>query len=211
MLLRLHQDELVAEDQLKAVLLDARQSLWVHIPMVMLVVLSILLLMLNCLGCAGACLLSYSLLSGTELTDSTGQFLSNSLFQDLQCSCSSALFSMHAWHSGYLLTTWRIRWWTTLWLRRSLTTARVRASLTWSLTQFRGTSSAVASSHQQTGLVASQQAVVWRWRRSASWRMSTAAAAWRWSGTPPPLATRWWSFFYKVSLAAAWQYGWTCW
>ena len=67
MLLRLHQDELVAEDQLKAVLLDARQSLWVHIPMVMVVVLSILLLLLKCLGCAGACLLSYTLLSGTEV------------------------------------------------------------------------------------------------------------------------------------------------
>jgi hypothetical protein len=49
------------------VLLDARQSLWVHIPMVMVVVLSIMLLLLNCLGCAGACLLSYSLLSGTEV------------------------------------------------------------------------------------------------------------------------------------------------
>ena len=33
----------------------------------MVVVLSILLLLLNCLGCAGACLLSYSLLSGTEV------------------------------------------------------------------------------------------------------------------------------------------------
>jgi len=61
---RLNQEELVDEEQLKEVLLDARQSLWVHIPMLLMVVLSILMLLLNSLGCAGACLLSYSLLSG---------------------------------------------------------------------------------------------------------------------------------------------------
>eukprot|EP00092_Neocalanus_flemingeri_P000955 GFUD01001018.1.p1 GENE.GFUD01001018.1~~GFUD01001018.1.p1 ORF type:complete len:293 (-),score=63.28 GFUD01001018.1:59-937(-) len=61
---RLHKEEIVNQEQLTATLLEARQSLWVHIPMVMVVVLSVVLLMLNMLGCAGACLLSYSLLSG---------------------------------------------------------------------------------------------------------------------------------------------------
>jgi len=61
---RLHQEEIVSQEQLMDVLLEARKSLWVHIPMVLVVVLSVVLLMLNCLGCAGACLLSYSLLSG---------------------------------------------------------------------------------------------------------------------------------------------------
>jgi len=61
---RLHQEEIVNQEQLTEVLLDARQSLWVHIPMLMIMVISIVMLFLNCLGCAGACLLSYSLLSG---------------------------------------------------------------------------------------------------------------------------------------------------
>jgi len=61
---RLHKKEIVTEEQLVVSLMEARQSLWVHIPMVMLVVLSVVLLMLNCFGCVGACLLSYSLLSG---------------------------------------------------------------------------------------------------------------------------------------------------
>ena len=61
---RLHKKEIVTEEQLVVSLMEARQSLWVHIPMVMVVVLSVVLLMLNFFGCVGACLLSYSLLSG---------------------------------------------------------------------------------------------------------------------------------------------------
>lgn len=61
---RLHEEEIVGQEQLKEVLLDARQSLWVHIPMIMIMVLSVVMLFVNCLGFAGACLNSYSLLSG---------------------------------------------------------------------------------------------------------------------------------------------------
>jgi len=61
---RLHQDEIVDQEELLRSLMEASQTLWVHIPMVMLVVMVTVLLMLNCLGCAGACLMSYSLLSG---------------------------------------------------------------------------------------------------------------------------------------------------
>lgn len=61
---RLHKEDIVDEEELREVLLDARQSLWVHIPMLMILVLSVLMVFLNCVGCAGACLLSYSLLSG---------------------------------------------------------------------------------------------------------------------------------------------------
>ena len=126
------------------------------------------------------------------LNYSTIVIISIPLHQDLQCSCLSASSSMLAWHSGYLPTTWRTRWWTASWLRRSPSTARVRASSTWWLTQFSGTCSAVASSLLQTGLAAFHQAVVltavlvrsvWRWSRSVCWRISTPAAAWRWSGT----------------------------
>jgi len=61
---RLHQEEIVDQEELNEVLLEARQSLWVHIPMLMIMVLSVVILFFNCLGCAGACILSYSLLSG---------------------------------------------------------------------------------------------------------------------------------------------------
>ena len=71
---RLHQEEIVSQEQLMDVLLEARKSLWVHIPMVLVVVLSVVLLMLNCLGCAGACLLSYSLLSGERKPDLVESF-----------------------------------------------------------------------------------------------------------------------------------------
>jgi len=61
---RLHQEEIVDQEELREVLLDARQSLWVHIPMLTILVISVMMLFLNCVGCAGACLHSYSLLSG---------------------------------------------------------------------------------------------------------------------------------------------------
>lgn len=61
---RLHEEEIVNQEQLMVSLLEARQTLWVHIPMVLVVVLCVVLLMLNCFGFAGACMLSYSLLSG---------------------------------------------------------------------------------------------------------------------------------------------------
>jgi len=61
---RLHEEEIVNQEQLMETLLEARQTLWVHIPMVLVVVLCVVLLMLNCFGFAGACMFSYSLLSG---------------------------------------------------------------------------------------------------------------------------------------------------
>jgi len=61
---RVNEEGVVSEDEVSASLKEYTQSLWMYIPMVLLVILSIIILLLNCLGCTGACLLSYSLLSG---------------------------------------------------------------------------------------------------------------------------------------------------
>jgi len=59
-----NQGEVINEKQLTADLIESTHSLWMHIPMVLIIILSIIALLLNLLGCTGACLLSYSLLSG---------------------------------------------------------------------------------------------------------------------------------------------------
>jgi len=59
-----NQEEVISEKQLSADLRESTHSLWMHIPMVLIIILSIIVLLLNFLGCTGACLLSYSLLSG---------------------------------------------------------------------------------------------------------------------------------------------------
>jgi len=61
---RFHQEEIIEEEYLREALMEASQSLYLHLPLLLIVILSILILGINCLGCTGACLLSYSLLSG---------------------------------------------------------------------------------------------------------------------------------------------------
>jgi len=61
---RVHEENIVNEELLKETLSNARQSLWVHIPMIVLAIISIMLILMNFVGCAGTVMMSYSLLSG---------------------------------------------------------------------------------------------------------------------------------------------------
>jgi len=59
-----NQEGVINEKELSADLMESMHSLWIHIPMVLIMTMSIIALLLNALGCTGACVLSYSLLSG---------------------------------------------------------------------------------------------------------------------------------------------------
>ena len=177
-----NQEGVINEKELSADLMESMHSLWIHIPMVLIIIMSIIALLLNALGCTGACVLSYSLLSGKEYFQRHRE-----LIKVQQGSSSShwlSSYSVYPWLSGYSWARLITLSLPATWQRRYPSITRQGEYSTWSLIQFRETCSVVVSCLHPSGQTYSLPVVV---RisvlssivriRSVSWRTFTSTPA----------------------------------